>query len=137
MEWLPNHNESRPRLRSRCRERILRQLEAFIHLIQLLLPLYDNSGRAFPPAHFSSLRDELATRFGGLTAYTRAPAQGLWHESERDWERERPPTRDDIVVYEVMTDTLDRAWWAQLRRALEQRFAQHELVIRSQEVERL
>jgi hypothetical protein len=45
--------------------------------------------------------------------------------------------RDDIVVYEVMTDTLDRAWWAGFRKALERRFAQEELVIRSHAVERL
>jgi hypothetical protein len=36
-----------------------------------------------------------------------------------------------------MTETLDRDWWAGYRRELEQRFAQEELVIRSQEVERL
>jgi hypothetical protein len=36
-----------------------------------------------------------------------------------------------------MTDTLDRAWWSEYRRGLERRFAQHELIIRSQEVERL
>jgi hypothetical protein len=36
-----------------------------------------------------------------------------------------------------MTDTLDRGWWASFRRTLERRFAQEELVIRSQQVERL
>lgn len=108
-----------------------RQLEAFIHLVQLLLPLYDNDGRAFPAAHYSAIRDELTERFGGLTAYTRAPAQGLWQDTSG------PTRRDDIVVYEVMTDSLDRAWWRDYRRTLEHRFQQHELVIRSQVVERL
>jgi hypothetical protein len=101
------------------------------HLVQLLLPLYDNAGRAFPPAVFSAVRQELMNRFGGLTTYSRAPAQGVWQDSDG------PPQRDDIVVYEVMTDALDRAWWANYREALEQRFAQNELVIRSQDVERL
>lgn len=105
--------------------------EAIIHLVQLLLPLYDNTGRAFPAAHFTTIRDELTEHFGGLTAYTRAPAQGLWHDASG------PTRRDDIVVYEVMTDMLDRAWWRAYRQALEQRFAQDELVIRSQVVERL
>ena len=77
------------------------------------------------------MRSELTDRFGGLTAYTRAPAQGIWNESDG------LPKRDDIVVYEVMADTLDRAWWTQFRRTLERRFAQDELVIRSQVVERL
>ena len=102
-----------------------------IHLVQLLLPLYDNAGRAFPAEHYTAVRDELTERFGGLTAYTRAPAQGLWQETGG------PPKRDDIIVYEVMTESLDRAWWRDYRRALERRFAQDELVIRSQAVERL
>jgi hypothetical protein len=102
-----------------------------IHLVQLLLPLYDNDGRAFPPAHYAAVRTTLTDRFNGLTAYTRAPAQGLWSESDG------PPKRDDIVVYEVMTDTLDRAWWAEFRRSLERRFAQEELVVRALAVERV
>ena len=102
-----------------------------IHLVQLLLPLYDNDGRAFPPAHYAAVRATLTNRFKGLTAYTRAPAQGLWSEADG------PPRRDDIVVYEVMAETLDRAWWDELRRSLERRFAQEELVIRSLVMERL
>jgi hypothetical protein len=103
-----------------------------IHLVQLLIPLYDNERRPFPPTHYSQLRDELTREFGGLTAYTRAPAQGTW--SAEDGE---PAQRDDIVVYEVMVATLDRAWWADYRRTLEQRFEQDQLVVRSQLVEML
>ena len=77
------------------------------------------------------MRTTLTDRFSGLTAYTRAPAQGLWSEADG------PPKRDDIVVYEVMTDTLDRAWWADFRRSLERHFAQEELVIRALAVERV
>ena len=102
-----------------------------IFLVQLLLPLYDNTGDPFPPAHYAAVRTELTDRFGGLTAYTRAPAQGLWSEPDGS------PKRDDIVVYEVMADSLDREWWSEFRRLLERRFAQDELVIRSQIVERL
>ena len=105
--------------------------EGAIHLVQLLLPLFDNAGKAFPAEHYTIVRDELTERFGGLTAYSRVPAQGLWHDASG------PTRRDDIVVYEVMTDALDRNWWRGYRRALEKRFAQDELVIRSQEVERL
>ena len=106
-------------------------MSTLAHLIQLLLPLYDNAGHAFPGSHYSKVRDELTERFGGLTTYSRAPAQGLWQEFAG------PPKRDDIVVYEVMAERLDRAWWAAYRETLEQRFAQDELVIRSQQVERL
>ena len=101
------------------------------YLIQLLLPLYDNAGSAFPPSHYAAVRQELTDRFGGLTAYTRAPAQGVWQAPAGG------PRRDDLIVYEVMTSTLDRGWWAEYRRTLERRFVQQELVVRSQEVERL
>ena len=64
--------------------------------------------------------------FGGLTAYTRAPATGI---------REEQPARtvrDHEVVYELMADELELAWWAALRRRLEVRLEQDELVVRSQ-----
>jgi hypothetical protein len=41
------------------------------------------------------------------------------------------------VVYEVMTEALDHGWWRRFREALERQFAQDELVIRAQIVERL
>jgi hypothetical protein len=102
-----------------------------MHLVQLLLPVYDNAGRPFPAAYYAAVRDELTERFGGLTAYTRAPAEGLWSDGASS------PTQDDIVVYEVMVEELDRVWWAGFRATLERRFAQDELVVRAQRVERL
>lgn len=101
-----------------------------MHLVQLLLPLRDNDGRPFDPAHHAAVRRELAARFGGLTAYSRAPAEGLWDGPEGR-------ARDDVVVYEVMADQLDRSWWRGLRAALERRFEQDEIVVRAHAVERL
>ena len=106
---------------------------ASVHLVQLLLPLSDNAGRPFPPSHYAAVRDELAGRFGGLTAYSRSPAEGLW---AGDGEGGRP-ARDDIVVYEVMAGELDRVWWTAFRGALERQFAQEELVVRAHEITRL
>jgi len=102
-----------------------------MYLVQLLLPVYDNAGQPFPASHYATVRGELAGRFGGLTAYTRAPAEGLWHDDGG------PAARDDIVVYEVMVEELDRAWWGRFRADLERRFAQEELVVRAQPIERL
>ncbi len=102
-----------------------------MHLVQLLLPLRDNAGSPFPESHFSAVHATLTERFGGLTAYTRSPAQGLWAPDEG------PPARDDVVVHEVMDPSLDRAWWSRYRADLEQRFAQDELVVRAHAVERL
>jgi hypothetical protein len=41
------------------------------------------------------------------------------------------------VVYEVMVESLDAAWWADYRQALQRRFEQDELVVRAQPMRRL
>lgn len=96
-----------------------------MHLIELLLPLYDNTGAALPRDRFLAVRKELTERFGGLTAFTRAPAEGLWKD---DGERTQ---RDDIVIYEVMVESVDRAWWDSYRKQLEEQFLQEHIVIRA------
>jgi hypothetical protein len=44
-----------------------------MHLVQILLPVYDNEGKPLLHETFGSLREELAGRFGGLTAFTQSP----------------------------------------------------------------
>jgi len=102
-----------------------------MHLVQLLLPLYDASGTAFPRARFDAVRRALTERFGGVTAYTRAPAQGLWEDEAGRLER------DDVVLFEVMVDALDHGWWFAYRQSLEADFAQDEILVRACPVERL
>ena len=97
-----------------------------MQLIQILLPLYDNAGEPLPAELFTEVRQQLADRFGGLTTYSRAPAQGLWKD-------EGETHHDDIVVFEVMTAQLDATWWREYRRNLEAKFRQREIVIRAQE----
>jgi hypothetical protein len=101
-----------------------------MHLVQLLLPLYGQDGARLPGDLFGSVRTELVGRFGGLTAYSRAPAKGLWAD-------EQEVEHDDIVVYEVMVESLDRAWWARYREELTGRFRQKELVVRALPTEAL
>lgn len=101
------------------------------HLVQILLPLYDANGERFAQALYGRVKDELTERFGGLTAYARAPAEGLWET------KPGRKQRDDIVVYEVMAEELDSAWWTGYRQELEQRFRQRELVVRAQAIFRL
>lgn len=102
-----------------------------MHLVQILLPLYRQDGTPQPRELFAQVRRELVERFGGLTAYSRAPAHGLWAEDEDR------VAHDEIVVHEVMVPALDRAWWAAYRHRLEERFGQQELVVRAQPVETL
>lgn len=102
-----------------------------LHLIQLLLPLYDNVGTPFPSRDYARIRDELTERFGGVTAYLQSPAEGLWRESPAQ------TVRDEIVIYEVMTAQLDRAWWEDYRRELTRRFRQELLIVRASRIELL
>jgi hypothetical protein len=101
-----------------------------MHLVQILLPLADNDGRRFGNAAYARVRSELAERFGGITSFTRAPAEGMWREGGHT-------NRDDIVVFEVMTRDLDRPWWERYRAELEDRFQQEAIVIRAIRVEML
>ena len=102
-----------------------------MNLIQLLLPLYDNNKEPFTPEEFDRVRDELAKRFGGITAFRRSPAEGVWREGQSD------VSRDEVVIFEVMTEQLNREWWSGYRKELEKRFRQEQLIIRATQVEQL
>ena len=101
-----------------------------MELIQILLPLRDDKGQSFPPELFDKLAKELTEKFGGVTSFTRTPAEGRWRDGHAT-------THDDIVVIEVMADNVEREWWTLLRARLEHDFQQDEVVIRRQETERL
>lgn len=98
-----------------------------MHVVEIFLPLYDNGGRRFAQEPYVQVRRELMERFGGLTAFSRSPAEGLW-------ESEGGTDRDEIVIFEVMTDAFEPGWWADYRRRLEDRFAQDAILIRASEV---
>ena len=99
-------------------------------LVEILLPLYDNEGRRFAAEEFDRVRDELAGRFGGVTAFRRSPAEGIWKDGGET-------SLDRIVVFEVMADSLERAWWREYREGLERRFRQERLVARATSFEEL
>lgn len=102
-----------------------------MHLIQILLPIRTRDGEPIAEEAFARTRSELTQKFGGLTAYHRAPARGLWKREEGGVER------DDVIIVEVMTQDLERRWWADYRVILEGRFGQDEIVIRAMWAERL
>lgn len=101
-----------------------------MHLFEILLPLYDNEGRSFGAGEFDRVSEELAARFGGVTAFRRSPAEGVWREGGEE-------SRDRIVIFEVMAEELDRAWWREYREELERRFRQDKIVVRATEFEEL
>jgi hypothetical protein len=98
-----------------------------MHLIQILLPLYDNEGQRLPHALHQKVKAELTRRYKGLTAYANTPAEGLWSTGKRT-------NRDQIVIYEVMTPRKNSAWWKSYRASLEKRFKQQFVVIRAQKI---
>lgn len=102
-----------------------------MYLVELFLPLRDNRGQPFPAALYETVRAELAGQHGGVTAFTRVPARGLWEDDDGSVQR------DDVVLFEVLVDPLDRGWWKGYRTTLEDRFRQDEVLLRATAVERL
>jgi hypothetical protein len=101
-----------------------------VHLIEILLPVRDNDGNRFSDSTFAGVRKLLTERFGGVTAFMRAPAHGT-NESNGTVQQ------DDVVIFQVMAEALESDWWARYRRELENIFAQDEIVIRAMPIIRL
>jgi hypothetical protein len=95
-----------------------------MHIVQFLLPLRDNEQRPFARADFEKVRSELTDRFGGVTAFLQSPASGAWKE-------EGETVRDEMLLFEVMVEPLDRAWWSGYRAELERRFRQERILVRA------
>jgi hypothetical protein len=102
-----------------------------MYLVQILLPLFDNEGQALPRQLYDRVFRALTERFGGATAFTRSPAEGAWKEPGAG------TSRDQVVIFEVMAERLERDWWAAYRRQLEADFKQEKILIRAMGVEEL
>jgi hypothetical protein len=101
-----------------------------MYLVELFIPLFNNDDERFSRSAFEELEKTLTDRFGGLTGYPRTPASGIWNNSQGS-------TRDELVVYEVMTESIDTQWWYEYRKSLEAKFQQESVLIRAQESVRL
>jgi hypothetical protein len=95
------------------------------YLIQMLLPLVRANNERIEDSLFAKTRRELIEAFGGITAYTRAPAQGAWTSPEGQVER------DDVVMVEVVTEAFDREWWRSFASTLATRFGQESIHVRA------
>src|ERR1700716_393427 len=56
-----------------------------MQLVEIFLPLNDNSGRPFGTEKYAAVREHLTESFGGLTAFSRSPAQGTTSDAGRRW----------------------------------------------------
>lgn len=93
------------------------------HQIQIYLPLYDPAGKALPESLYSKIKETLTEKFGGLTMYTRSPAEGLWKEGQEN------TVKDDILIYEVLAPELDKTFWLPFKEELKKQFKQQEVLI--------
>lgn len=102
-------------------------------LIQLLLPTTPPNAGATQDAisPLTATRRELAEMFGGLTAYLRSPAKGVWTAPEGHSEQ------DDVVMVEVITESFDRPWWRAYTARLAERFQQDTIHVRALPIQML
>ena len=86
-------------------------------------PMLTNIGDVFLPAEFPDgspvpasqldlVRRELLEQFGGVTSFDRAPAQVRWQDAGQ-------VKADAVIVMEVMTPKVDKAWWRAFRQRME------------------
>jgi hypothetical protein len=92
-------------------------------LIEILLPAEHDD-------EHETIRALLTEKFGGVTAFTRTPAEGRWKTGAA-------VERDEIIILEIMAETIDETWWKYFRRKLEQKLGEKEIVIRYHKITRL
>jgi hypothetical protein len=92
-------------------------------LVQFFLPLLGGPEREAEA--LARVEAEVTEKFGGVTCFLTAPAQGRWRDGKGRVER------DELVLFEVLTADLDAGWWANYRRELERRFAQEKILMRA------
>ena len=99
-----------------------------MHLVRFYLPLHNNTGEAFPAQMLADVSAELSGRFGGVTAHLLSPASGLWRDGG-------DMHADDVVIFEVFTQKVDRGWWTAYRERLAEDFRQKSILMLLQPVE--
>jgi hypothetical protein len=96
--------------------------------VEIYLPMNDNQGTPFAEPVFTQIETALTEKFGGVTAYKRAPAQGRWKS-------EGSTDADEIAIFEVIVGVLDKEWWNEFGRTLEERLGQEQILITARDIE--
>ena len=102
-----------------------------MRLVEIFLPLADPDENRFDKGMYDELQHELSERFGGVTLYPRAPASGVWKNSESEKQV------DDLVVFEVMTPEVEKQWCRSYCAKLEVAFRQEKVMVRAYDIELL
>lgn len=90
--------------------------------LELLVPETDAAGAKFPQKYYHDLEKELIKKFGGLTVYQRSPVAGMWQDDSAC-------TQQGMFVYELLLPKLEVAYWQQLKKKLEKKFNEKEILI--------
>jgi hypothetical protein len=96
-----------------------------VFLIELFLPLNRRDGLPIDQAVFDRIKKNLTERFGGVTAFALAPAEGVWKSPTSETVEER------VAVFQVMVKEIDVGWWRACRQDLERELDQEEILVRS------
>ena len=93
----------------------------------------------FHPRDESINTQDVRRKIGALQALRLALFQHMFIRavSIPQFSRANDVSRDDVILFEVMVESVDRDWWTQYRGRLEQRFAQDEILVRTMPVERI
>ena len=94
-------------------------------LVEIFVPLTNQEGKSFPDRYYHELRNLLLNEFGGVTVYHRSPATGVWDGNNAGI------VQDKLIVFEVMTVSVEKKFWDTLKQELEMQFQQEEILIRS------
>lgn len=96
--------------------------------IEIFVPIFDSRGNRFSETIYRRIKKKLTEDFGGVTAYTQMPADGIWKDKK---DRE---IKDQIVIYEVMVSKIDKSYWKAYKQKLQELFEQQDLVIRQSDI---
>jgi hypothetical protein len=94
-----------------------------MNVVEVFLPLDSGAGIPIDREVIEGIVRGLADRFGGATAFTREPADGLWKTATT-------LEPDRIIVIEVVIDEVDDEWWRAYRQRLEGQLDQEQVMIR-------
>ena len=100
-----------------------------LQLVPQLLVNAAELGRKANLEHVARTRRELVDAFGGVTAYQRTPAEGVWTSPQGSRER------DDVIMVEVVALRFDRRWWRDYAGQLADLFQQSAIHVRALQVE--
>jgi inorganic pyrophosphatase len=93
-------------------------------LIQLFLPTIAKNGKPFPRSYYDTVREQLTDKFNGVSMYFNSKVSGVWKDEDAKL------VKDELMVFEVMSDAITLDFWKSYQRSLQKQFKQESILIR-------